>query len=473
MSKKTLQVKLKNTLRDAPLVPDSVRPALNKEETPSVQDKVRTCNTPEVDLLQHVGGQGSRVTDDMRVFVLNMRKEPLMPVSSRKARLLLKTGRAVVVRRSPFTIQLKYASGEDKQEISCGVDSGYSHIGFSCVSGRQELIRGEVEVDNLTVKHLIEKSMYRKQRRNKLRYREPRFLNRKINNGWLPPSVDRRYQTHIHLITLLKKLLPISDMIVETASFDIQKLNNPEITNIGYQQGSLYEKSNLRSFILAREKNTCQLCKEGYSKTDHWHKHHIIPRSQGGTDKPDNIALLHEKCHDRLHKEGLYEQLEKNKQYKEATFMNIVKGKFKEDLSCKTVFGYETFVKRNELQLTKSHSNDAFVIAGGSIQNRCFEYLVKQKRRNNRSLQLNRKGSKPSVRRQRYHLQPHDLVQVENKDIVEVIGTHCLGTRVMVLNKKNKKVSILIKNISWFFNNKSLIFKKGDVVSSSTGAKAP
>jgi 5-methylcytosine-specific restriction endonuclease McrA len=467
MSKKTLQVKLKNTLRDAPLVPDPVSSALNKEETPSVQDTVRTCNTPEVDLLQHVGGQDQKVPDSVRVFVLNMDKEPLMPTSSQKARLLLKTGRAVVVRRSPFTIQLKYVTGNNRQEISCGVDSGYTHIGFSCITEGQELIRGEVEVDRWNSKHLTERQMYRRNRRSKLRYREPRFLNRRKHKGWLPPSIERRYQTHIHLITLLNKLLPISDMIVETASFDIQKLNNPDITNIGYRQGSLYEKSNLRSFILAREKNTCQLCNEGYSKTDHWHKHHIIPRSQGGTDKPDNIALLHEKCHDRLHEKGLYKQLKKNKQYKEPTFMNIIKDKFKKDLNCKTVFGYETFVKRNELQLKKSHSNDAFVIAGGSTQDRSFEYLVKQKRRNNRSLQLNRKGSKPSIRRQRYSLQPGDLVKVENEDIVTVIGSHCLGIRVMVLNKENKKVSISIKNIKCVFNNKSLMFKKGVVVNSS------
>jgi len=456
MSKKTLQVKLKNTLRDAPLVPDPVSSALNKEETPSVQDTVRTCNNPEVDLLQHAGGQGSRVTDNVRVFVFNMRKEPLMPVSSRKARLLLKTGRAVVVRRSPFTIQLTYASGEDKQEISCGVDSGYAHIGFSCVTKKQELIRGEVDVDNWTSKHLAERKMYRKQKRSKLRYRELRFLNRKRSDGWLPPSVNRRYQTHIHLIALLKQLLPISDIIVETASFDIQKLNNPEISGKEYHQGNLYEQSNLRSFILAREKNTCQLCKEGYSKTDHWHKHHIIPRSQGGTDKPDNIALLHEKCHDKLHAKGLYKQLEKNKQYKEATFMNIVKGKFKEDLNCKTVFGYETFIKRNELQLSKSHSNDAFVIAGGSIQNRCFEYLVKQKRRNNRCLQLNRKGFKPSIRRQRYKLRPDDLVRIENNKIYEVKSTHSYGKRVKLKGRKD----IAIKKISWFFHSKSLIFKR-------------
>jgi 5-methylcytosine-specific restriction endonuclease McrA len=402
----------------------------------------------------------------MYVFVLNIRKEPLMPTSCRKARLLLKTGKAVVVKRFPFTIRLTYVTGENKQKVSCGIDSGYSKIGFSCITNNQELIRGTVEVDNFTSKHLLEKQTYRRNRRNKLRYRSPRFLNRVRHSSWLPPSVERRYQTHVHLINRLKQILPISDIVVEVGNFDIQKLNNPDISGKDYQQGSLYNYSNLKSFILTREKHTCQLCNKTNLKTNKWRLHHIIPRSKGGTDKPDNIALLHESCHNELHKRSLYKQLKKNKQYKESTFMNIVKNRFQEDLNCSLTYGYETFVKRSELKLSKSHSNDAFVMMGGTDQTRSIEYAVKQKRRNNRSLQLNRKGFKPSIRKQRYHLQPGDLVRVE-KDIIEVIGTHCLGTRVMVLDKKNKKVSISIKKISWYFNNNSLVFKKGVVVNSS------
>ena len=88
MLRKMLQVKLKNTLRNTPLVPDSVRLELNREETLSAQDKVLACNPPEVDQLQRIGDQNLRVSDS--VYVLNMRNEVLMPTSCRKARLLLK-----------------------------------------------------------------------------------------------------------------------------------------------------------------------------------------------------------------------------------------------------------------------------------------------------------------------------------------------------------------------------------------------
>ncbi len=466
MFKKTLQVELKNTLRNTPLVPDSVSSVLNKEDSPSVQDRVLACNLPEVDLLQHAGGQNLRVSDSVHVFVLNLRKEPLMPTSCRKARLLLKTGRAVVVKRFPFTIQLTFPTGENKQTISCGIDSGYAFIGFSCLSPSRELLRGVVELDNSTSKHLTERRMYRRNRRNKLRYREPRYNNRTRSEGWLPPSVERRYLTHVHLIKKLKELLPISEVMVEVGNFDIQKLMNPQISGTEYQQGNLYYYTNLKAFILSRETHQCQLCRKGDSKTDKWRLHHIRKRREGGTNRPDNIALLHESCHHRLHKQGLQKKLKKNKQYKESTFMNIIKSRFQKDLRCKTTFGYQTSVRRKDLQLEKTHSNDAFVIAGGIEQHRSIEYIVEQKRRNNRSLQLNRKGFKPSIRRKRYELQPKDIVKID-KEILEVVGTHCCGDRVMIKNKKNKKVSISVKKIDWYFNHGSLIFKKGRVVNSS------
>ncbi len=112
MFKKTLQVKLTNTPTDTPLVCSPVSPVLNRDESLSVQDKVLACNLPEVDPLQHTGGQDSRVSDNMYVFVLNMRKRPLMPTSCRKARLLLKQGKAVVIKKFPFTIQLTYQTGD-------------------------------------------------------------------------------------------------------------------------------------------------------------------------------------------------------------------------------------------------------------------------------------------------------------------------------------------------------------------------
>ena len=471
MRKQTLSVKFKNTLLDTPLVRNPVSSVLNKEETLSVQNKVLADNNLEVDLLPHTGGQNSRVSDNMYVFVLNQRKEPLMPTSCRKARLLLKTGKAIVVKRFPFTIQLKYATGENKQKVSCGIDSGYSKIGFSCITEGKELIRGEVELDNFTSKRLSKRKIYRRGRRNRFRYRPPRFLNRKRPEGWLPPSIERRYQTHFNMVKQLKFLLPIFIITVEVGNFDIQKLDNPKIKGKEYSQGNLYNYSNLKSFILSREKSVCQLCNRLYSKTDKWQFHHIIPRSRGGTDKPNNIALLHEKCHTKLHKENLYNKLKKNKQYKESIFMNIIKYRFRKDLDCRLVFGYQTFCKRKELGLEKTHSNDAFVISGGSSQNKSIEYIVKQKRRNNRCLQKNRKGFRPSIRRKRYKLQPYDLVRVDNR-VYDIIGSHNLGERVIIKDKENKKKSISVKKVNWYFNNKSLIFKKGECCS-SIGAKAP
>jgi len=50
------KVKFKNVPMDAPLVHCSTNSVLNREEILSVQDKVRTLNNLEVDLLQHKGG---------------------------------------------------------------------------------------------------------------------------------------------------------------------------------------------------------------------------------------------------------------------------------------------------------------------------------------------------------------------------------------------------------------------------------
>ena len=462
MFKKTLQVKLKNTLQDAPLVLNSVSSVLNREKTLSVQNKVLACNNPEVDLLQlQTGGQNLRVS--VKVFVLNIRKEPLMPTSSKKARLLLKTGKAVVVNRFPFTIQLTYQTGENKQEITLGLDPGYKNIGYSCITNTEELICGTLELDNKTTDRLIEKRMYRRNRRNKLRYREPRFNNRKRILGWLPPSVERRYQTHLSLVKKLKKLLPVSRIIIESCNFDIQKLNNPDIIGKEYQEGSLLEYKNLKSYVLVRENCFCQLCGKTSSKTDKWNLHHIIQRSNGGTNKPDNISLLHKSCHDKLHKQGL--KLKKNKQYKDSTFMNIIKTRLQRDLGSEITFGYITSYLRSKLKIDKTHFNDAFIVAGGTAQKRSPDYIIVQKRKNNRSIQLNRKGFKPSIRKQRYKLQPKDLVKISGK-VFEVIGSHCKGKNIMI-KKDEKKVSIPVKKIEWSFNVKTLSWKKGGSVNSS------
>lgn len=68
-----------------------------------------------------------------------MRGEPLMPTTPRKARILLRGGKAKVKKRTPFTIQLNYATGETVQEIILGVDAGSKTIGLSASASYKKL----------------------------------------------------------------------------------------------------------------------------------------------------------------------------------------------------------------------------------------------------------------------------------------------------------------------------------------------
>jgi hypothetical protein len=335
-----------------------------------------------------------------------------MPCTPAKARHLLEGGKSKVVNLNPFTIKLTFECENRVQEVSLGIDSGYKHIGFSAITKTKEVVSGEVSLDNKTSEKLTKRKMYRKHRRYRLRYKEPRFSNRKTPKGWLSPSIQRRFDTHINVIKRLKELIPVKSMIVEIGEFDIQKLMNPEISGKEYQQGDLYGYNNLKAFLFHREHGRCQLCGKKIVKGEKAHLHHIKHRSETGTNRPSNMALLHEDCHDKLHKKGLYKKLRASKQYKAETFMSIVADKFKEILNCDVTYGYKTATKRSVLGVEKSHVNDAFVISGGTSQKRCLPYKIWQKRINNRVLQTNRKGFAPSIRKKRHKLQNRDFIWI-------------------------------------------------------------
>ena len=447
-------LKLKNTPTNAPQVCSSVNSSLNKDQSLSVKNKVLELNNPDVDQSQHT-------VKPLKLFVYVISKtgKPLMPCSPAKAKRMLKKGAAHVIRRSPFTIQLNFDCEEKVQEVTLGIDSGAKNIGFSATTNKKELISGTVILDDRMKSRLDDRRMYRKMKRNRLWYRKPRWKNRVSSKkkGWLPPSILRKYQTHLTLINKIKNLLPITEVIIEVGNFDIQKIKNPNIKGKEYQEGDLLGYNNVKSYIFTREKYKCQLCRKLVigEKTQ---LHHIIPRPEG-TDKADNLALLHKKCHTKLHEQNLGKKLKKNKQYKEATFMNIIKNKFKKDLDCKLVFGYETFTKRNELNLPKSHINDAFVISGGERQLRTLPFEVTQKRKNNRCLQKNRKGFKPSIRRKRYAIRPKDLVKIKGKLFV-VKGIHSYGKCINLVNKLGKIINKSVKKVDWVFHNKTLIWEK-------------
>jgi RRXRR protein len=173
----------------------------------------------------------------MKVLVLNFHGQPLMPMSSRKARLLLESGKAKIVGRDPFTIQLTYGSSGYKQKVTLGIDAGYKHVGFSAITESYELLGGELELLDGVSERLDERSKYRRQRRDRLRHRRPRYDNRVRSSGWLAPSIQHKLDAHFKIVEIIKSRLPVTKIIVETANFDIQKIKNPEIEGKQYQQG--------------------------------------------------------------------------------------------------------------------------------------------------------------------------------------------------------------------------------------------
>ena len=193
------------------------------------------------------------------VYVISQNGQPLMPTENHaKVRILLKNKKAKVIKRCPFTIQLTYDSTNYTQDITLGVDSGSKHIGLSATTRSKVLFESDVELRNDIVNLLSTRRQNRRTRRNRLRYRKPRFNNRvhSKKNGWLAPSVEQKIQTHFKVVEDIHKLLPITKIVVETASFDIQKIKNPEIHSEEYQQGEQLGFWNVREYVLFRDNYT-------------------------------------------------------------------------------------------------------------------------------------------------------------------------------------------------------------------------
>nr|WP_026040675.1 RRXRR domain-containing protein [Sulfobacillus thermosulfidooxidans] len=67
---------------------------------------------------------------------------------------------------------------------------------------------------------------------------QTRFLNRQKPEGWRAPSAQNKVDTHLNIIQKALKILPLTRVTVEVAQFDIQKIQNPEISGAEYQEGN-------------------------------------------------------------------------------------------------------------------------------------------------------------------------------------------------------------------------------------------
>jgi N6-L-threonylcarbamoyladenine synthase len=331
----------------------------------------------------------------MLVYILNNQGKPIMPCKPSKARKLLKQNKAKVVNKDPFAIQLLYGSSGYKQPITLGIDAGSKFIGISATTDKKELFGAETELRNDIVDLLSDRRQYRRSRRNRTtRYRQPRFLNRVSTKkeGWLAPSILNKIQTHLNIIKIVNKILPITKTIVEVANFDIQKIKNPDIQGAKYQQGEQLGFWNVREYVLFRDNHTCQCCK-GKSKDSILNVHHIESRKTGG-NAPNNLITLCETCHNNYHlgKIKLPTNIKRGMSFKDATFMGIMRWVFYNKLkelypNVSLTYGYITKNTRIENKLPKAHRIDAICISGNpSVELLDNYYHIKQVRRHNRQI---------------------------------------------------------------------------------------
>ncbi len=329
----------------------------------------------------------------MIVYVLNKYGKPLMPCSPAKARHLLRDGKAKVIRTEPFTIQLLYGSSGYKQPITLGVDAGSKYIGLSATTDKKELYAANVELRDDIVENLSTRRQNRRSRRNrKTRYRQPKFLNRvhSKNKGWLAPSIENKIQAHLKVIKNIYMILPVSRIVVETASFDIQKIKNPDISGEEYQRGNQLGFWNVREYVIFRDNHECQCC-HGKSKDNILNVHHIESRKIGG-NAPSNLITLCETCHKKYHRGELNLIIKREKSFRDAAFMNIMRWTFYNRLrerypSVGMTYGYITKNIRIRNNLPKEHYIDAYCITGNmDTKPLDYYYFYKQVRKTNRQI---------------------------------------------------------------------------------------
>ncbi len=300
----------------------------------------------------------------MLVFVLSKDGKKLMPCKPRKARLLLKEGKAKVIKRTPFTIQLLYGSSGYVQPVTVGIDKGSKVTGIACVGNGKLLFSGYINHRRDIKKKMEGRSNNRRARRLRLWYRPSRFDNRGSSkrSGRLPPSIKANADEVLR--TINKISLPITDVIVEDVQIDIARLNDPKLQGKDYQKSNRLDE-NLRIATLMRDNYTCQECKKRNCKL---HAHHIIWREHGGKDTIKNLITLCELCHKKVHKgeikieggvSGFKDRIAQRTMQGKTYMYSNLRRLFK----FTTVFGYQTAEYRKALRLPKDHDVDALCVA--------------------------------------------------------------------------------------------------------------
>lgn len=239
----------------------------------------------------------------MRVLVIDKNKQPLMPCRQARARKLLSAQKASVYRRHPFTIILQERDSGAIQPLSLKIDPGSKTTGMALVaefdSGSTCVFGSNIHHRGHQIKESLEKRRaIRRSRRNRnCRYRPVRFLNRKKQQGWLPPSLMSRVHNVETWVKRLKSYSPVTNAQVETVRFDLQLMENANIGGIEYQQGTLKDWEQ-REYLLYRNNHSCAYC-ASLSGDNILNKEHIIPKALGGTNRISNLTIACRTCNEQ------------------------------------------------------------------------------------------------------------------------------------------------------------------------------
>ena len=310
----------------------------------------------------------------MKVFVLSHTGTPLMPTTPRRARIFLSTRRACVVTREPFTIQLCFETTTYTQPVTVGVDTGSQTVGIAATANREVIFQAEMRLRTDISGKLMQRRQYRHARRSrKTRYRAARWANRRRSSGWLAPSLRASAEATIKAVRLVARVLPIHQINVEVGSFDTQKMQNPEISGVSYQQGQLAGYL-LREYLLAKWQRQCAYCQRSGVPLQ---VEHIMPKSRGGSDRASNLVIACDPCNKRKGSRTAEEfgypdiQAQARVPLTAAAHVSSIKTAVVQALAQQfgaervaVRYGYETKYQRIQvLSLPKSHANDAVAIA--------------------------------------------------------------------------------------------------------------
>lgn len=340
------------------------------------------------------------------VCVISKSGERLMPTFRLgKVRHLLKDGKAKIVKHHPFTIQLKYNSENYTQPVEICEDVGYECIGISVKSQSREYVSAQYDTLKDEKERHDNRRKYRHNQRNRLRYRKPRFNNRKRQDSWLAPSLEHKKWLNISLIDMYCAIIPIKHITVEVGSFNIALLKaiqeGKEVPEgVNYHLGPRYKMATLREAVFYRDNYTCKICGRSTVKDKAiLFAHHMFYWKGRHGCSPNELITVCEKCHTPTnHKKGgkLF-GFGKNLKFADlssAAFMNAVRWQIVNKLRntygkefVSVTYGAMTKEQRRLLNIEKSHNNDAYAMGKYHPSNRCsFEHYIKN-RRNNRILE--------------------------------------------------------------------------------------